>query len=222
MRDSKYIVRFSDANWLKNTLDRVTIGGVGGIGSWVAFFLSRIGTPMLIYDFDTIDETNLGGQLYGPKHVSMLKTSGIRDVMAELSDYYGATTLDRFEENSVCDNIVFSCFDNMKTRKELFEAWCKRPGKELFIDGRMLAESFQIYCVTPDKIEDYRKTLFDDSEVPDLACSFKATSHCGAMIASNIISLYTNYLTNKNIGKKIRNLPFNINMEIPMIFYEAI
>lgn len=215
-------VRFRDASWLSNTLPIITIGGVGGIGSWLAFFLGRIGTPLILYDMDNIDETNFGGQLYSTKHIGMSKTLATIDIIQQFSDFNNVSAYGRFEPGDFVTPVTVTCFDNMLSRKLMFEAWKKIENKELFIDGRMLAESFQIYCVTPDKIEEYEKTLFDDSEVPDLACSFKATSHCGAMISSNITGLITNYLTNKNKKIDIRNLPFNINMEISLMKYDTI
>ncbi len=52
-------VRFSDASWA-NSLQHIVVGGVGGIGSYVSFFLSRIGHTLYLYDMDSIDETNMG------------------------------------------------------------------------------------------------------------------------------------------------------------------
>ena len=47
-----------------------------------------------------------------------------------------------------------------------------------------------------------KKTLFEDSEVPDLPCTMKQTSHIAAMIATHITSLFLNYITNKKSGKR--------------------
>lgn len=214
-------VRFSDAKWLQEPSPNITIGGVGGIGSWLAFFLGRIGFPLIVYETDTIDETNMGGQLYATRHIGISKTEALIENLESFSNFSSIVTLDKFEEGSMVTPFVFSCFDNMKARKDMFESWKKLENKELFIDGRMLAESFQIYCVTPDKIADYEVTLFDDSEVPDLACSYKATSHCGAMISSNMVAILTNYLTNRNTGRELRYIPFNISMEISLMKYEV-
>lgn len=215
-------VRFRDATWLKEKLPLVTIGGVGGIGSWLSFFLSRIGFPIIVYDLDTVDETNMGGQLYDHESIGRSKVEAIIDVCNRFSYPISIETYLEFTEEDFVTPITVACFDNMKSRKLMFEKWKKLENKELFIDGRLLAESFQIYCVTPENMEKYEQTLFDDSEVEELVCSFKATSHCGAMISSNITGLITNYLTNKNLKAVIRNLPFNINMEISLMKFETI
>lgn len=213
-------VRFSDAKWLSN-LPEVTIGGIGGIGSWLAFFLGRINFPLYIYETDTIDETNMGGQLYATSHIGMTKVDALMLNLRDFSNFDNVQDLGKYEENNMVSDYVFACFDNMKARKAMFEAWKKLEKPCLFIDGRMLAENFQIYCVTPDKIKEYEETLFDDSELEDLPCSYKATSHCGAMIASNMVGLLTNYLTNRNMKMDLRNVPFRVSMEISLMNYEV-
>jgi len=221
MENDNKRVRFSGAKWLLNILPTVTVGGVGGIGSWLAFYLGRIGVPMFIYENDSIDETNMGGQLYDINSIGQRKDETVLKIVREFSGFSKIQLSGLFTENNFATPISFSCFDNMEARKLLFDKWKNLPNKELFIDGRMLAESFQVYCVTPDRIEAYEKTLFDDKEVAELMCSYKATSHCGAMISSNMVALFTNYLTNKNLGIDIRELPFSIFMEISLMKYET-
>ena len=67
-------VRFSGLMWYNPTFLDITIGGAGGIGSWFTTLISRIGVSSLhLYDMDTIDTTNLGGQLYKTGQVNMSK-----------------------------------------------------------------------------------------------------------------------------------------------------
>ena len=56
-------VRFSDAHWYSPGIE-VLIGGVGGIGSHLAYYLGRQECELYIYDMDLISEVNIGGQLY--------------------------------------------------------------------------------------------------------------------------------------------------------------
>ena len=120
---------------------------------------------------------------------------------------------------------VFSAFDNMKARKDMFEAWkayleeWKSDGGSdtpVFIDGRLTMEQLQIFCVTPDKISEYEAHLFDDSEVPDAPCTLKQTSHSAAMIASHMVAFFTNHIANNNIGETDRALPFMWEYFIPI------
>ena len=69
---------------------------------------------------------------------------------------------------------------------------------------RLTMEQLQIFCVTPDKIEEYEKHLFDDSEVEDAPCTMKQTSHSAAMIASHMVGLFSNHMTNNAVKDKDR------------------
>ena len=64
--------RFNLADWYSPNL-KIVIGGVGGIGSYLSFFLSRQEAELFVYDFDTIEEHNLGGQLYRTNDIGSKK-----------------------------------------------------------------------------------------------------------------------------------------------------
>lgn len=209
-------VRFSDALWA-SPIQHIVVGGAGGIGSYVAFFLSRIGHALYLYDMDVIDETNMGGQLYTIKQIGLNKAEAMKD---SLTDFTGATNITTFqqytEEDGLTSPIMFSCFDNMLARKLMFEKWCLLPDREVFIDGRNLAEVGNVFVVQKGQEEEYRKYLYDDSEVQDAPCSFKSTSHCSALIASLMVSGMNNYLTNKKAGFNDRVVPFKTDFELPI------
>lgn len=204
----------------------VTIGGAGGIGSWLALFLSRAGIKSTIYDFDTVENRNLGGQLYRKNSVGKTKVSALAEVVRDFTDNAHMNT-----ENKVLDLSTpvsaqcFSAFDNMKARKDMFEVWKRKVAnlppeeayKSIFIDGRLEAEFFQIYCVTPSRIERYQATLFDDEELAETACSVKQTSHVAAMIGSFMTSFYTNHLTNESENMKVREVPFKYEVFLPLV-----
>jgi hypothetical protein len=86
----------------------------------------------------------------------------------------------------------------------------------------MEAESFQIFAVqyNPESIERYRETLFNDDEIEDLPCTFKATTATGLSVASNMVFIYNNYMANFLTGEDIREIPFKFEFNAPMMFYE--
>lgn len=214
-------VRFSDLIWYDpNYLSHITIGGAGGIGSWVALALSRMGYKLHIFDPDTVDTTNLGGQLYGEQSVGIIKSTATATLCAQLgaSQRIIADVLYAGQQVAL---VTVSAFDNMKARKALFEQW-KKHKQGLFIDGRMLAESGQVYYVRgayPDDIVAYEATLFDDSEVKDQPCSAKATTHCGMRIATEIVTGVTNFVTNQMLKSDVREVPFRREFQLAL-FYE--
>jgi len=215
-------VRFSGALWA-NEPQHIVVGGVGGIGSWLALYLSRIGHKLYLYDMDVIDETNMGGQLYSIAQIGTNKAEAIKQTLhAFCGDDAVVRTFTRYDEaTGMVSPIMFSCFDNMLARKLMFEKWAAQEKRELFVDGRMLAEVGMVYVVQKGQEEEYRKTLFEDSDVEEAPCSFKSTSHCGALISSLMVSGFNNFLTNKKTGFDDRVVAFHTDFELPLMSVEA-
>ena len=202
----------------------VTIGGAGGIGSWLALFLSRIGVTSTIYDFDTVEKRNLGGQFYSRNSVGKTKIKALSEAINTFSyQNHLITQNHRLDNNTPVSAFSFSAFDNMKARKDMFTAWKNKINsipnsyKSIFIDGRLEAEFFQIYCVTPSRMERYEATLFDDDTILETACSVKQTSHVAAMIGSFMTGFFTNHLTNIAENTKVREVPFKYELFLPLI-----
>jgi molybdopterin/thiamine biosynthesis adenylyltransferase len=175
--------------------------GLGGIGSWTALLLSRLDPAMLVFiDDDRFDETNLCGQLVDIKSMNKLKTSVATGIAKEFSGYQKIACLsERFtgEEYPCFKNMVCG-LDSMEARRNCFERWLSlHEGKHcFFIDGRLAAERLQVFFVrgdSPWSIEEYKKHLPSDAEVPDAPCSYKQTSHFAAMIAALITNRVTQF-----------------------------
>lgn len=195
--DVKYN-RFKDAIWFQKASETtVMVGGAGGIGSWTTMLLSRAGFRPVVYDFDLLEEHNIGGQLFLKTSVGKTKVEALQKVIDYFCDEDIMVFNERIVQDSLSNPIFISAFDNMQARKVSFENWCKvnTYSNSIFIDGRLTAEQMQIFCVTANNSEKYRKYLFDDSEVPDAPCTFKQTSHAAAMIASHIVGFLTNHIS---------------------------
>lgn len=212
-------IRFSDAPWAKAS-QHIVVGGVGGIGSWAALYLARVGHSLYMYDMDTIDETNMGGQLYQISQIGTNKAVATKEnIHAFCGDDANVTVYEKYEEkDGMVTPVVFSCFDNMAARKLMFEKWAAYDKREVFVDGRMLAEVGMVYVVQKGQEDAYRETLFADDEVEEAPCSFKSTSHCGALIGSLMISGLNNYLANKTQGNDDRWIPFKTDFALPMMY----
>jgi molybdopterin/thiamine biosynthesis adenylyltransferase len=220
-------VRFSELPWYDPEFGPswMTVGGAGGIGSWLCAVLSRAGYVLHVWDFDTIDETNFGGQLYSKNFEGKNKAESVKAMCEMLGAEQMIMTGQTLTETADVSPICFSAFDNMKARKILFESWVKTVNglpeeekrKAIFVDGRMLAEAGHIYWVTIDKIEAYRTQLFEDSVVGDQPCSAKATSHCGAFISSIMMAGFTNWVTNVKLEMDAREVPFKMEFELALL-----
>jgi molybdopterin/thiamine biosynthesis adenylyltransferase len=216
--------RFSEAIWFSQDSKQVIVGGCGGIGSWLSLFLSRAGFYPIIYDYDSVEEHNIGGQCFKTTHNGSLKVDAIADVIKDFTGDDAFTIMnEKIDKESMVNNYVFSAFDNMKARKDLFENWLesyKGQDNAIFIDGRLLAESYQIFCVRANdeaSINAYQSEhLFDDSQVEDAPCSLKQTTHMAAMIAANMLGMFTNYITNVKEEGQVREVPFYHSYFLPI------
>jgi len=219
MRRDEIRGRFKDAPWYDNLSANCIVGGAGGIGSWLSFLLARAGFTPILYDYDEIELHNMGGQLFGTKDIGKCKTEAMEEFIKEYADIEISTFEGKYDEESMTGLYVFSAFDNMKARKDMFENWYeanKENPYAVFIDGRLLFEQLTIFCVTPDKADKYREHLFDDSEIEAENCTMKQTSHSASLIASLMVGFFTNHVTNAKSDGNPRHVPFRYEYFIPL------
>lgn len=230
-------VRFKDADWFDVFRERsIVLGGVGGIGSWLSLFLARANPKNLsMFDDDNVDIGNLGGQFFANSQIGEHKVLAAQQAIEGFTDMgTGKTIMNlRYEKGGLSDvplrdlGAVFVGFDNMKARAEMFYDWediCDRlfpRENSIFIDGRMLAEGYQIFAIGQHD-RDARilyKEIFlkNDSEIEDLPCTLRATSHAAASLAANMMGIYTNHLSNIVLGDNIREVPFFYDFDIGLM-----
>lgn len=228
---TRTIDRFKGADWYE-TINRfkINILGCGGIGSWAALALSSVVNNMELIDDDIIEIHNIGGQNFSFYDIGFYKTESTANKLYQMSPNCNISIISkRLNENTDFFNyeesITISAVDNMKARKMLFNNFLNRACENsLFIDGRMEAELFQIFCVPykdKEKIERYKQTLFNDEDLEDAPCNYKATRYVGMMIGSLIQQLAVNHAANLSHKFDIKELPFKIRYVGPMLDYSV-
>ena len=226
-------IRYSGAEWFQNIKNSsITIIGAGGISSWAGVILSKMGARLVIYDDDIYEPTNLAGQLCLLEHLGWNKARSLTDLCVKLGGSYVVGRADKFTKSSNTGLICIVGVDNMETRKAALNKWHKEFGHfedALFIDGRLEAEIYQIYCIpggpsVDHYVEQYLKEWVPSTAIPDAACSFKQTSYMAAGIGSRIAEIVAAFLTPPDsvprfipfmiehtpYGEFIRNYPSNI------------
>ena len=208
--------RFKTALWADKSI-HILVGGAGGISSWATLFLARSNNKyhITVVDPDKVEEVNYGGQFFNKDSLGNTKISAlyrsISDVVPNPPIIHGIDrTVQNIIINSHLSEYVIAGFDNMEARTYLFNKWKGNPNRKIFIEGRLLAEFFEIYIVVPGREEEYEKTLFDQNEVnnADAPCTFRATSHYGAAIGAKINHALNSYLANLSQGTLLYSLPF--------------
>lgn len=221
--------RWSGADWASETRE-ISLIGVGGIGSWLALSLSRIGHTLVIVDGDFVDETNVGGgQLYRGYDVGVEKVYAVEDICRQfgaVQEIVGMAT-NFGEEDEIPFPIVMTGLDNMNARKLVYNAWKKEyenNANALFMDGRLLIENSEVFTIkggdTLAQEEYEKKWLFDDSEVPEQECTLKQSTFAAMGIAALMTSTLCNWLTNRKLEMEFREVPFHQRMYYPALDYK--
>lgn len=227
--------RFSGADWFENINTKtVLLAGIGGIGSYVAFMLSRVNVGNLIlYDPDIVETVNMSGQLFSSENVNGYKVNAISQMIQKYSNYKSITSISqKFRSYFTGSNIMICGFDNMRARKDFYTSWKRSvdnsedKSKYLFIDGRLNAEEFQVFCITGDDVynqEIYQNNwLFSDYEADPTVCSYKQTTYMANMIASIITNLFINFVSNECDTYMKRDLPFLTEYSASTMFFKTI
>ena len=220
--------RFSGLEWAEE-LKRIVLVGAGGIGSWTALNLSRIGHDLELIDGDSVDETNVhGGQMFRTKDIGKKKVSAVLEICREFGCINDISAIDSmFEEDWDTNPITITGLDNMKARKLVFDRWVEQHGDNkdaLFIDGRLLAENMEVLAVqggNEDQIANYKSEyMFTDDEVDELDCTTKQSTFSAMGISSLITATLCNFLTNRKLDFEMREVPFYQRLFYPISKYD--
>lgn len=228
--------RFSSAIWYDAIRTKtITLAGVGGIGSYVAFLLARLHPDdIILYDDDNVEAANMSGQLYSLSQVNLSKVEAIYQTMKNFADYRKAfTKYEKFTRHSTASNIMICGFDNMAARETFFNKWYtstmndveENKGRHLLIDGRLAAEEFQVFAIKGDDlraIQEYRDNwLFKDSDAEETLCSYKQTTFMANMIGSIIVNLFVNFVANECDPIFPRDVPFLTTYDASRMYFKV-
>ena len=227
--------RFSGAVWYDKIKEKeVIIAGCGGIGSYVCYLLSRLHpTHITIYDPDIVEAVNMSGQMYSINDIGKYKVDAMTIMAQNYSDYQNMSALaEAYTNESLTSDIMICGFDNMKARKTFFNKWLDHmkhsdcPENCLFIDGRLAAETFQVFCIVGNdtaSIDRYTKEwLFTDTEADATQCSYKQTTFMANMIGSIMVNLFVNFCANQTDVLIPRDVPFMTEYTAETMYFKVI
>jgi len=158
--------------------------GVGAIGGAVLRNLAVMNIPNVrFWDFDTVEEHNLGNQGFSSASIGQKKTEARWKECAEFCDDMSTwVAIDGPFLPGVKSGIIFNCVDKLETRLQIFN----RLDCEFMVDTRMLGLYYSVYLVRPDN-QAYAGTC-DGSDVVEGSCSSRSTLHAASIAASLAIT----------------------------------
>lgn len=123
----------------------IAICGLGGLGSNIAFALTRAGIGKLILiDFDSVDITNLHRQQYKATQIGMSKTEALKENLLEINPYVTIETHSvRISENNIEEllgeaDVICEAFDDAECKAMLVNTVLeKMPEKYLVASSGM-------------------------------------------------------------------------------------
>lgn len=130
--------------------------GLGGIGCATASYLACAGVgQLLLCDFDTIDETNLGRQiLYGPNDVGQLKAVRAASRLAAMNPDVRLTEIpERLSDDALAEavsmaDVVLDGCDNFPTRFQVSDAVV--ANQTMLVSGAAIRLEGQLAVFGPD------------------------------------------------------------------------
>jgi len=194
------------------TYFNVGIVGAGGIGTTTALILAKMGVVQLtVWDDDVVSDVNIPTQLHKWSENEQPKVFSLQRTLEEFSDEILFTPMqERITETSAFPyfDLLISAVDSITARKLIWDAIYRGEKPRWYIDARMSAEEFQMFTVSmSDKraVHNYATLLesIDESDIPDVPCTMKATFHCSAAAAMNIGAALRNILRNEQASERV-------------------
>jgi molybdopterin/thiamine biosynthesis adenylyltransferase len=181
--------------------------GCGGIGSFAALALAKLGCPHLhLYDDDRVEEHNVPNQLFRVADVGRPKAEALAEIVESFAGTRPRTHLRRIEGERL-QGIVICGVDSMAARKTLWQKTVRhRAGIPVFLDGRLGAEVCRLYTIRPadpDDIRCYEQSLYDDSQAVPLTCTAGAIIYTGFAMASLMADQVKKFAIGELVAREI-------------------
>lgn len=205
--------------------DVVSLIGMGGIGSFTAIGLAKLGIKTVhLWDKDLVEPHNVPVQLLPFSSVGSPKVDTVALLMHVFGDM-DIVTEDEWDskkrysrpiviphnawvdEDTELYGVVVSAVDSIKARREIFEAFMNSPSTTNIIDPRLGGEVFQIITIGKG-LEDtdwYDDTqLPPDSTVPDTPCTAAAVIDVGFSVGAAVVNTLRKLLVGRPFPRNFR------------------
>jgi molybdopterin/thiamine biosynthesis adenylyltransferase len=185
----------------------VHVIGCGGIGSFAALALAKLGcTRLHLYDDDRVEEHNIPNQLFRLSDVGRPKPVALAEIVELFTGNQPQVSLRRVEAERL-QGIVVSGVDSMTARKAIWRGSVRyRAGIPLYLDGRLGAEMCRVYAVRPTDPEDvrcYEQSLYADGQAVTLPCTAGAIIYTGFAVASLLADEVKKFAAGESVAREI-------------------
>ncbi|SMB87320.1 sulfur carrier protein ThiS adenylyltransferase [Desulfonispora thiosulfatigenes DSM 11270] len=159
----------------------VGIAGLGGLGSNVAISLARLGIGKLILvDFDRVEPSNLNRQQYFTRHIGMMKTKALEELIKEINPFVKIETKDIFlDQDNLIDcfkevEIIVEALDNPESKANLVNTVLTKDKEKIIVAASGMAGYFSNNTIKTKKIRDNFYLIGDDFSEVQMGCGLMA------------------------------------------------
>lgn len=191
--------------------DEVHIIGLGGIGSFAAFGIAKLGVPNItVVDDDTVEQHNVPNQFHGlfAASQSQPKVESMQYLCSTLAGTDITTIEGQIGENSPNSwdphGVVISGVDSMAARKAIWQDGQIKYNRRVshYFDARIAGQLIVVYAVNPtdpDDCKSYEKTLHSDDESEPAPCTERGVIDVGLMVGAILTNMTRHALTGRDI-----------------------
>lgn len=192
-----------------------TFVGVGGIGSFAATAVSKLGVPNItLIDPDTVEVHNAPNQFHritdaGEPKVAALAAQIEGHIGTKAKGFQARIGEQGWERDGMgslpgdLNGVVVSGFDSMDARQKLWDQKLKmNPQVSLYVDGRIAGELILLYALCPydlAAIEKYEATLHSDDEAEEAVCTERGLIDVGFTIGALVSRIVRRHFANESI-----------------------
>jgi hypothetical protein len=208
MNTNKVYKRQADIVKPNELMFPITIIGAGGIGSWTAFALAKMGANSLtVIDFDKIEEHNIPSQMFAPEDVGRDKVSALQEIILKFTGSTPIPFSGKVQEYAAAGlpfgKVVICAVDSLEERKVIWEIIRPILGAvDLYVDARMGGEQLRLLCVSPfsaDSVIKYSKKMEDPGTPDPTPCTARAIGYGTGIIGHMIASIIKKYAKRQEI-----------------------
>lgn len=169
----------------------ILVVGAGVVGSWTTLSLVKAGLyNVTVCDFDSVEDVNVGPQLYGPKDKGRKKVYALHDNIEALTGFSVKPSDGRVESLTHPFEVVILGPDSVAARRDILKATnrLRNNVKHLF-DVRTGGEAgslMYVKCEPSLNPGTLPRSYLETLEGPEISgsCGRRGTPYCGMMAAS--------------------------------------
>lgn len=176
---------------------RVTLVGAGGIGSWTAAILAKLGVKRLtVYDSDSVESHNLPSQFYRPSDIGKRKAEAIARTTELFTGAKIGWQSQKFDRTDT--DILVVGVDSIEERKRLNLAG---SSFRYVIDARMGAEQMELYICRSNP--EWLLTMPAKEAVEHDPCTGRSIVYNTAVIGGLIASVVKKIIRNEQVPHQV-------------------